>query len=209
MTTAVVITGGDRVPESALAGLLPASFVVAADSGLDHAEQLGVVPDLVVGDFDSVTDDALQRFGGPVDRHPVAKDATDLELALRAAVDSAPERIVVVGGHGGRLDHFLANALVLTTVPTGIEVEWRAGHASIHLVRRRCRLEGTVGATVSLIPVNGDAVGVDTVGLRWPLAGATLGFGTTLGVSNEFSAAVVDISIETGTLFVVVPETRR
>jgi thiamine pyrophosphokinase len=205
MRTAVVVTGGDTVAATALAGLTPTEFVVAADSGLDHAHALGLEPDLVVGDFDSVSDEALARFRGPVERYPVAKDATDLELALAAAVARQPQRIVVLGGHGGRLDHFIANALVLTTVPAQIEVEWRAGPAVIHVVRDSARLSGDVGAKVSLVPVGGDVVGVTTTGLRWPLQQQNLVSGSTLGVSNEFSEETATVSVAAGTLLAIVP----
>jgi thiamine pyrophosphokinase len=205
MTTAVVITGGDPVPNVALSGLLPVDFVVAADSGLDHALRLELTPDLVVGDFDSVSESAMSRFQGPVERHPVAKDATDLELALRKAVERRPDRIVVLGGHGGRLDHFLANALVLITVPDSIAVEWRAGPAIIHVVRHAVDLKGRIGDMVSLVPVGGDAVGVRTEGLRWPLADATLASGSTLGVSNTFAATQARVEVSEGTLLVIIP----
>jgi thiamine pyrophosphokinase len=203
-TTVVVVTGGDPVAAETVAGL-SGLFVVAADSGLDHAESVGLEPSLVVGDFDSVSADALSRYSGPVERHPVAKDATDLELALRAAVSRHPDRIVVVGGHGGRIDHLIANALVLTTVPAGIDVEWRAGASVIHIVRRECSITGTVGQTVSLVPVGGDAVGVTTSGLEWPLDDETLAFGTTRGVSNALLAPEARISLREGTLLVMLP----
>ncbi|MEX2653935.1 MAG: thiamine diphosphokinase [Acidimicrobiia bacterium] len=205
MSTVLVVTGGDPIPPAALDGLAHADFIVAADSGLDHAERLGLTPDVVVGDFDSVSDDALGRFSGPVERHPVDKDATDLELALRIVVERAPERIVVLGGHGGRLDHFIANALVLTTTPPDIEVEWRAGLATIYVVHSTVALSGTPGASVSLVPVGGDTEGVTTSGLRWPLTGESLTSGSTLGVSNEFAATRATVEIQTGTLLVIVP----
>lgn len=205
MTTVAVVTGGDPVPAEAVRPTDRFDSVVAADSGLDHAQRLGLVPDLVVGDFDSVSTEALADFDGPTERHPVAKDATDLELALRVAVDREPDRIVVLGGHGGRLDHLLANALVLTTVPEHIGVEWRAGTATIHVVRRRVGLSGSPGDLVSLIPVGGAVTDVTTTGLRWPLDGATLTTGSTLGVSNEFVATDAAVTVGAGTLLVVVP----
>ena len=205
MTTVLVVTGGDPVPPDVALVLPPADLVVAADSGLDHARALGLKPDIVVGDFDSVTAEALEAFDGPVERHPVEKDATDLELALRLAVANGPERIVVVGGHGGRLDHFLANALVLTTVPEGIDVEWRAGQATIHLVRDTIRIDGRPGDNVSLVPVGGDACGVRTSGLRWRLDGEDLPSGGTRGVSNVFESSEATVAVASGALLVVIP----
>lgn len=205
MTTILVVTGGDPVPPDVVRSLPRADLVVAADSGLDHAQTLGLKPDIVVGDFDSVTSSALAAFDGPLERHPVHKDATDLELALRLAVAHDPARIVVVGGHGGRLDHFLANALVLTTVPEGIDVEWRAGPATIFLVRDSLSISGDPGSNVSLVPVGGDARGVRTSGLKWQLSDDDLPSGGTRGVSNRFEKREATVSLRSGALLVVVP----
>lgn len=205
MTTVLVVTGGDPVPPEVASVLPVADLVVAADSGLDHARTLGLKPDIVVGDFDSVTTGALEAFDGPLERHPVEKDATDLELALQLAVSRHPDRIVVVGGHGGRLDHFLANALVLTTVPDGIDVEWRAGPATIHLVRKAISINGVPGSHVSLVPVGGDACGVRTSGLKWQLEGEDLPSGGTRGVSNRFEQAEATVTLSSGALLVVIP----
>ena len=105
-----------RAPRSATSRRTRA--VIAADSGLDHAHAPRRRGRLVVGDLDSVDPETLaaaELAGTTVERHPAAKDATDLELALLAARDRGAREIVVVGGHGGRLDHFLANALLLAT----------------------------------------------------------------------------------------------
>ena len=112
----VAVAGGDPVP-SHVARALPAhAEVIAADSGLTVALALGLSVDLVVGDLDSVEPRALARAraaGVEIEQHPAAKNHTDLALAMDAAVTRGATRIVVVGGHGGRLDHGLANALLL------------------------------------------------------------------------------------------------
>ena len=109
--TIVVITGGDPVTVDERARVPADALVIAADSGIEHAQALGLRVDVAVGDFDSVSADALHRAeaqGAVLERHPAAKDATDLELALDAAVRRGAGRIVVLGGHGGRVDHLLA-----------------------------------------------------------------------------------------------------
>lgn len=114
--TIVVVAGGDPVLPAERAWVPGDAVVIAADSGLDHAHALGLRADVAVGDFDSVSPRALERAeadGTRLERHPAAKDATDLELALDAAAAHGPERIVVLGGHGGRVDHLLANAALL------------------------------------------------------------------------------------------------
>ena len=109
--------------------------VIAADSGLGLAAALGVCADLVVGDMDSVDPAALaaaEHAGAQVQRHPVAKDATDLELALDAALALGPADVTVVGGHGGRLDHFLGNALLLAAERYApLTIQARMGGATV------------------------------------------------------------------------------
>ena len=98
------------------------AIVVAADSGLHLAETLGLHVDRIVGDLDSADPDLVEAAvarGAVIERHPAEKDATDLELALDAAVREGAQRVVVVGGGGGRLDHFLANVLLITTPRVG------------------------------------------------------------------------------------------
>src|SRR5215471_6918224 len=115
---AVVCTGGGGAPPpaSALAGIPAGAYVIGADSGVELAAALGLRVDLAVGDFDSVDAAALaaaEAAGARVERHPAAKDATDLELALHAAMTIDPAEIVVVGGAAGRLDHLVTGLLVL------------------------------------------------------------------------------------------------
>ena len=116
--TVIVVTGGDPVDPAAIGPLPTADRVIAADSGLDRARALGLGVDLVVGDLDSVSPEALaeaERGGVDVERHPTAKDHTDLALALDRAVATNPARVIVVGGDGGRLDHLAANLLLLAS----------------------------------------------------------------------------------------------
>jgi thiamine pyrophosphokinase len=205
--TIIVFAGGDAPPPD-VAGFLPVdALVIAADSGLDHAAALGIEVNHVVGDMDSV--DAV-LLGGldadvRVDRHPKDKDATDLELAVEAALDHSPDTIVVVGGHGGRSDHFFANALLLASPRfASTEVRWFAGIDLVHVVHARTTITGDAGSTVSLIPLT-DCTGVSTSGLAWQLDGADLPAGTTRGVSNELDATEATVSVASGSLLVVQP----
>lgn len=212
MRVAVVIAGGDP-PDPAVAGQLPAgAYVVAADSGLDHAGLLGVDVDLAVGDFDSASPGAVRAAevrGVPFDRHPPAKEATDLQLAMDAALAAGVGRIVVVGGSGGRLDHLLATALLLAA-PAYAEVEVCAylGPATVWVVRGHSFLTGRVGAYLSLLAAHGPAAGVTTAGLRYPLRGEDLPVGSTRGVSNEFSRPDAEVRVEDGALLAVAPGRR-
>ncbi len=208
-TTVVVVTGGDPLEGVALPAVPDGACVVAADSGVDRAHALGLTVDVAVGDFDSVTDAGLTtaRAGGArVEQHPAAKDATDLELALGAAVALGPERIVVLGGHGGRLDHLLANALLLAGAAlAGIDVVAQMGAARVTVVRARAELAGDVGDLVTLLPVHGAARGVVTEGLLYPLRDEDLPAGSTRGVSNELTAPTAVVTVREGLLLAVQP----
>jgi thiamine pyrophosphokinase len=207
--TVVVLAGGDAVDPSTLGVLPQPDFVIAADSGVRHAAALGLHVDLVVGDLDSVTADELDAAvaaGATVERHPTDKDATDLELALSAARDRGARRIVVVGIGGGRLDHFLANALVLASpLFAAARVEAVVGPARVTVVHDEATLDGSPGDVVTLLPVGGPATGVRTKGMRFALDGERLEAGTTRGVSNVLTSTDATVSIDAGTLLVVQP----
>jgi thiamine pyrophosphokinase len=210
----VVVTGGDRPDPDHIDALdLPVEgrVVVAADSGVAHALALGLDVDVAVGDFDSLdpaTLAAVEAAGTRVERHPVAKDATDLELAIDVAIGLGAGRIVVLGGHGGRLDHFLANALVLAAPQLdAVDVEALVGDAVVSVVRPRqgFRFGGVAGQIVTILPVHGPAEGVRTEGLLYPLRGETLSVGTTRGVSNVLVAEEATVSLTGGVVLVVRP----
>jgi thiamine pyrophosphokinase len=114
--------------------------------------------------------------------------------------------VVVVGGSGGRIDHFLANAALLTaSVYSELKLTWLPGDAAIHVVRDRLELLGSPGDVVSLLPYGGPARGVSTDGLRWPLTDATLAPGTSLGVSNQMIDTTATVELDDGVLLTVQP----
>jgi thiamine pyrophosphokinase len=209
MRTVVAVAGGDPVPSHVATTLPRDAHVIAADSGLSIALALGLTVDLVVGDLDSVDPRTLARAraaGVAVEEHPAAKDLTDLALALDAAVVHGAERVVVVGGHGGRLDHLLANALLLASpVYAAVEVVGRMGEATVHVVRSVTHLAGTPGELVSLLPVHGAVTGVTTHGLLYPLHEEDLPSGSSRGVSNEFAEPEARVEVATGVLLAVQP----
>ena len=186
-----------------------ASFVIAADGGADHALALDQRIDLAVGDFDSISAGGLaelERRGVRVERHPVDKDATDLELALDAAAALRPRRIVVVGGAGGRLDHLLGElSLLAADAYRDVEIDALLGRATMHVVRRERVFAGRIGEVVSLLAMHGPADGVVTEGLVYPLHGETLPPGSTRGLSNVFAAPRANIALSGGVLLAVRP----
>ncbi|MDJ0498076.1 MAG: thiamine diphosphokinase [Acidimicrobiia bacterium] len=189
---ALIVAGGRPVRPAVLNRVAEPAWIVAADSGLDHAYDLGLEPNLVIGDMDSVSAAGLARAqaaGIQIERYPVDKYATDLELAIGAAVAAGFAEATIIGGTGGRLSHTLANALVLT-VDRGIRLDWLTSHARICALHagQTGTFHPAEGTILSLVPVAGRAV-CSSVGLRWPLAQAELSPGSTRGISNEIVAA--------------------
>jgi len=214
--SAVVLASGDPLPASLLADTADAidraELVVAADGGLQHAHRAGRDVDVLVGDLDSVTSSALERArraGTEVIVHPSDKSMTDLDLALGivlerlgASVGTAgvPE-VLVVGGHGGRLDHLLGNLLVLASDRyAGLRISAWSGTDVVHLVRDVTTVHGDPGAAVSLLALHGPARGVTTTGLRFPLDDALLEPGSSLGISNEIVESPATVRVQGGVL---------
>ena len=136
-----------------------------------------------------------------------AKDATDLELALDAALTAEPRRILLVGAAGGRLDHLLSSLeLIASSRYAHVELDAQLGGACVHVIRRARTLAGTPGELLSLIALHGAATSVTTEGLEYPLAGETLEPGSSRGVSNVFAAPEARVALESGVLLAVRPE---
>jgi thiamine pyrophosphokinase len=184
--------------------------VIAADGGAARAAALGLDVALLVGDLDSIDEAALhaaQERGARIVRHPEAKDATDLELALEEAIGLGPRRVLVVLSADGRLDHLVA-ALQLLAAPMlhDVEVDAFVGGALVHVVRDARELEGATGELLTLVPLHGRAEGVTTEGLHFPLACETLEAGSSRGVSNVFTGTRARVSVERGVLLAIRPD---
>lgn len=207
---AIIIANGrlDR-PEEVAAHLQPGDLLIAADGGARRLQEAGLLPHVLIGDFDSL--DAaqvheLEEAGVKVVQHPARKDYTDLELALRYVAHSDLRHVLIFGGLGGRWDQSLANLLIAAAPGLErLEVELVDGQQRICLLRggQRRTLHGQPGETVSLIPVGGEAGGVYTQGLEYPLHGEDLHFGATRGISNTLLAAQATVSLQRGLLLVV------
>ena len=186
--------------------------VIAADSGLNWAYRLGIQPDLMMGDFDSVESDILTYYkeqGIPSKVFPTRKDYTDSELALWAAMDQsqAEDEIWMLGGMGSRMDHTLANIFLLyEPLKKGIKARLFDGLNEVQMLQGPC--ERTIERRdeqqyVSLLPFLGDAEGIDLEGTAYPLQDFRLKMGKCIGVSNEIVAAEARIRLKKGYLLLI------
>jgi len=211
---ALIIAGGEgpatnELPTTLVAGTL----VIAADSGLDTAQRLGIDVDVAIGDFDSASATGLAaatNAGVEVIAHPADKNATDLELALEFAVARGVDDVTVIGANGGRFDHELANILLLCSSSWASMAITIVDERARSLVVHRSRtLPVGEGALVTLLPIAGTATGVTTTGLAWKLSDATLAPGSTRGVSNVAVEPLPIVSVANGTLIAVLPWTSQ
>ncbi len=184
-------------------------LVIAADGGSYHCERLGIRPQVIIGDFDSLEASDLQAMemaGVKTIRYPTRKDYTDMELALLYARDQGIQEIQVYGALGQRWDQTLANLLLPASEEfDSVQIRLIDHHQEITLLRsgHSLGLSGQPGDTVSLVPLMGDAQGITTQGLEYPLQDETLYFGSTRGISNVLLGESARVSLREGLLLCI------
>lgn len=205
----VIFAGGTVRPGQALTDAIgSADMCIAADSGAATALHYGCTPHIVVGDFDSLEGtlfEDLRKRGCEIRQAAVEKDETDTELAMQAAIDEGATRITLAGALGGaRFDHEMANILLLAGFKD-VPIRLVDGPSMCWIVRGpgNTAIDGKKGDLVSLLPLTGDASGVRTEGLYYPLNGETLAFGKPRGVSNVLTGTHATVSVEQGILLVI------
>ena len=179
----------------------PESFVIAADGGLRHTEKLGIAPDAVLGDFDSL---GFCPEGANV--FPVEKDDTDAMLAVRLGLDRGCGEFLLYGSlDGPRLDHTVANFQTLQFLAEHGAAGYLIGNTTMVTVVKNGKITFPAGlsGTISVFCMGPDAVGVTEKGLFYGLENGTLSSGFPLGVSNHFTGEAAEISVKNGSLLVL------
>jgi thiamine pyrophosphokinase len=186
----------------------PSDLVIAADGGTYHCKLLGITPNVIIGDFDSLDSKDVtiyQQAGVKLIQYPTHKDETDLELALHLILKYKITNVFILGALGARWDMTIANIL-LASHPAFSQLSIRFLDGSQELVTLRGQdqidISGIPGSLISLIPIAGDAHGVTTHGLEYPLNDETLYFGTSRGVSNVFLQTHARVMIRKGILLI-------
>ena len=197
---AVIIGNGDIVDYERIRSFLrPEDFIICADGGMRHAMRMGLTPEVLLGDFDSVSPG--EKAAAKVIEYPARKDFTDGELCVDYAVKNGFSEILLLGMTGTRLDHTINNILLLFRCPNGCLID---EHNEIYAISDRLRIQNRRGKTLSILPVYGNLEGITTTGLEYALNRETLFFGTTRGNSNVIVADDAEICVENGKGIVII-----
>ena len=183
------------------------AVIICCDGGMRHTMKLGITPDYIVGDFDSVSDEVLEYYRKQdieLKQVPCKKDETDMELGIRHAVEIGADDITIIGGIGSRMDHTLANVFMLIRIDKlGLKGRLVNENNIITLCTGHCELEGEKGDLVSFIPITPEVKGVTTSGLEYPLDKATLYMDSPLGVSNVMTGKNASYSFDEGMALII------
>ena len=184
--------------------------IIAGDRGLEALYQLKIVPNHIVGDFDSVSPKILEFYKNQSQiifhtYHP-EKDNTDTDIALKLAIGLKSSEITIMGALGRRMDHAIANIHILKdALESNIPCQIIDEHNRIYLINKEMTLEKdkVYGKYVSLIPLTSTVEGLTLTGFKYPLNNYDLPIGTSLGVSNEIVENIAQIKMKKGILIVI------
>jgi thiamine pyrophosphokinase len=208
MPKCVIVSGGlleDDVYHRQI--LQEAEMVICADSGARHALRLGITPNFVVGDLDSLAEaerKELKMRGVKFIKYPCEKDYADTFYALLKALELGYHQIVLVACLGERFDHALSNIMLLALPQVrNLDVRILEPYQEIFLVKPKMKIIGQKGETISLLPLSDEVTGITTSGLYYQVPEGKFTMGFPLGVSNVFIDEVVDLSLEKGLLLAI------
>lgn len=205
----VLIVGGGSVDLPLLRRELAKEphLIIAADSGGKYLHDIGQLPHVLLGDFDSLNGKIVREMGDAgveVLTYPVAKDQTDLELAVDLCLARGATKIRIIGGLGDRLDHTLGNiGLLLKSYRRGVPAFLCDSRQEATVTGSAIQIPSEVGMGLSLIPLTLKVSGITTTGLKFPLNNADLHYHQTLGIHNECTEKTATISLKDGILLII------
>lgn len=209
---AVLLAGGDIKATPQLQKIVQeAELVIAADGGLRHAEPLGLTPELIVGDFDSVSDEDLVKYADvPREQYPTNKNELDLELALSQALEQGADELLLLGTLGGRFDQSLAAVFIAARHADKARLSLHTGWEDLYILPgpTTMQLETDPQKRFSLLSLC-QASTVSVEGAKYNLEQKTLEFGVGLGVSNETLETPLTVTVHSGLLALILEQCER
>lgn len=184
-----------------------ADMIISVDSGARHCKAFRIKPDLLIGDYDSITSDDLKyysKMGVEAIKYPAEKDMTDSDLAAEIAVKRGCSKLIFLGAIGTRLDHSISNIFMLKKLlDNGIDAMIADEHNEMIVIKDHYELKKEDDVFISLLPLAGKAEGVTISGFYYPLVDATLEVGSSWGVSNKFARDTASVTLKKGYLLVI------
>ncbi|MEI7885642.1 MAG: thiamine diphosphokinase [Clostridia bacterium] len=205
---ALIIAAGDK-PSGKAKELAQGiwDLIICADGGAKHALELAVIPDLIVGDFDSLSLEILEAYqkqGINCLRVPKEKDFTDIELAIEKALARGAGSITIAGADGGEFDHELANYFLLAKyIQADCEIRIITSEHEATIISQRKALYGQNGDKFSLLALSPQVDGLTIRGSKYDVENLCLTFGSSRAVRNEFLEIKVEITIIAGILLCI------
>lgn len=183
-------------------------YIVCADGGANHSYNMGIIPDYIIGDLDSIYSEIIEFYklkDVKFEKFPSKKDETDTEICVYLASKLNAKEIDFIGALGGRLDHMIANINLLYYVRNkGIYTKIISEHEEIYIaINEEISINGDIGDTISVIPLNGDAKGVTLENLEYPLNNYDMKFYLPLGISNVMLDEKCSVKVEQGSLIII------
>lgn len=207
MKASIIANGNIDSLEMLLEEINSSDIILCADGGAKYAYSCSIIPDFLIGDFDSINSDILDFYTDQkveIIKYPKEKDFTDTEICVYKALELGCSEICIVAGVGGRIDHSLGNIGLLHLINRNGAYGCITGKdCTIYLCNREISIQGEIGDTISIIPLMGDAEGLYSSGLKYALNNSTLEFGKPTGVSNEMIDISCKITITKGEVLVI------
>lgn len=180
--------------------------ILCADGGANYAYQLGIIPDYIIGDLDSIlheVQDFYETRRVPFEKFPPRKDFTDIQLCLNTACEWGASEIVMLGTLGKRLDHTLANLYSgIDLVRKGVKISHFTPECWVYIVNREIQIEGSAGDIVSVLALTDEARGVSEVGFEYSPASPLFENSKPYAVSNVLAGRRGKVGVQEGILAV-------
>lgn len=209
-TEALVLLNGDLGDTSHVKHLVSdTTLILAADGGANLANKLGVIPHVIIGDFDSIDDEVFHRFqyhnhSIELQKFPADKDETDSELALNYLLKTGVKHVIVSGFQGSRIDHMLGNLFLLRKFYAKFDdLRIIEGNQEIYLIADQATIHGSKGDTISFMPIAGEVVVKASSGLAYDLSKYVISQIENPGISNVMTHSMATIDITEGQLLVI------
>ena len=207
MKIIIIVNGDIKNIEYTKSIIKTGDYIICADGAANHALRMDIVPNIIIGDLDSISEQSRLYFENKsvkFEKFPAKKDKTDTEICVDYAIEIGATEIIFLGAIGSRFDHSLANILMLySIIKKGVKASVVNENNEIYITDSQIDLEGEIGDLVSILPIHKDAIGVTLSGLEYSLENFNMEFGASRGISNVMSEKKCRISLNEGVLLVI------